>query len=112
MTDIQYMGVVGSGVNLYIWAHAPSIKMPMTVTEDDHVPSYFSITELGIALQSVERKKELTTIIGTSLFYDPAYAKDVHETHEISASWRAAGLRLKAWRRRRAAIQVWGQASD
>ncbi len=112
MTDTQYMGVVGSGANISVWAHAPSIKMPMTVTENDRVPSYYPITELGIDPKSVERRAELVPILGTLLFHDPVYAKEVREAHAIYASWSIAALHLKAWRRRRAAIQAWEQASN
>lgn len=110
MTDIQYMGVVGSGAHICVWAHAPSIKIPMTIKEDNHVPSYYPITELGIDPKTVARKAELTPIMGTLLFHDPVYAKEVSEARAISASWSIAALRLKAWRRRRAAIQAWMQA--
>lgn len=113
MTDTQYMGVVGSGANTTVWPHAPSIKMPMTVTEDDHVPSYFPITELGIDPKTVERYyNDLTSITSILRFHNPSYAKEVSEAHVISAEWRAAGLQLKAWRRRRAAVQAWVQARE
>lgn len=112
MYDTQYMGISGSGANISVWPHAPSIKMPMTVTEDDHVPSYFPITELGIDPKSVARRAELTPIMGMLLFHNPAYAKEVREARAISASWSIAALHLKAWRRRRAAIQAWVLARE
>lgn len=84
----------------------------MTITEDDHVPSYFPITELGIDPDTVARRNELTPIMDMLLFHNPAYAKEVREAQAIAAEWKAAGLQLKAWRRRRAAVQAWVRARE
>lgn len=105
------MGVSGIGITMGVWLHSPLIKMPMTVTEETHVPSYYSMIELGIDPKTVERRKELSSSMTNYKFYDPEYTTRMGEVRLINAGWSMLVTHLRAWRRRRAAIKAWELAN-